>query len=206
MWGIDAGIILVFIPIVFVGIIVVAAIGAKEEKTWGDRFARFFGIASNAAIFFTVLALLYQVIYSEEESRRASYSDLLNTYYEINQMQMDNPEVWAMLYPNEPEMVNLTEDERLAVQYTYFLMNFFERLYLLYRDGVIDDELWTSWEIWIGYSLSTSAMFQQVWDESCGMHHPEFIDYVETSYDDGACPIIGDPISEILATPAAASN
>jgi hypothetical protein len=38
------------------------------------------------------------------------------------------------------------------------------------------------------------------------MHHPEFIDYVETSYDDGACPIIGDPIGEILATPAAASN
>src|SRR5688572_8213788 len=113
MWGIDAGIILVFIPIVFVGIIIVSAIGAREEKTWGDRFARFFGIASNAAIFFTVLALLYQVIYSEEESRRASYSDLLNTYYEINQMQMDNPEVWAMLYPNEPEVVNLTEDERL---------------------------------------------------------------------------------------------
>ena len=59
MLGIDASIVLIVIPIVFIGILVVAGIGALDEKTRGDKLAKFFSIASNAAIFFTVLALLY---------------------------------------------------------------------------------------------------------------------------------------------------
>jgi hypothetical protein len=98
MWGIDASLVLILIPIVFVGIIVVSVIGAVDEKTRGDKLSKFFSIASNAAIFFTVLALLYQVVDSEEESQRTSYADVLDTYYEITQMQVAHPEVWAIMY------------------------------------------------------------------------------------------------------------
>src|SRR5215203_6189999 len=118
MWGIDASFVLILIPIVFVGIIVVSVIGAVDEKTRGDKLSKFFSIASNAAIFFTVLALLYQVIDSEEKARRTSYADLLDTYYEINQMQFDNPEIWRLIYPGEAELLRLEADERLAIQYT----------------------------------------------------------------------------------------
>lgn len=205
MWGIDASVVLVLIPIVFVGIIVVALIGALDEKTRGDRLSKFFSIASNAAIFFTVLALLYQVIASEEESQRASYADLLDTYYEINQMQIAHPEVWRLIYPSEEGSARLGEDERLALQYTYFTMNFFERLYLLYRDGVIDDERWKAWETWISYSFSTSAMFQNVWDDGCGMYHTDFVAYIEATYDDGRCQVVGGQSDAAAAgTPAAA--
>src|SRR5215203_3132267 len=100
MWGINPSVFLVLIPIIFVGIIVVAAIGALEGKTRGDKLAKFFSIASNAAIFFTVLALLYQVVESEDEARRTSYADVLDTY-EITQMQVAHPEVWAIMYPEE---------------------------------------------------------------------------------------------------------
>ena len=86
MWGIDASVVLVLIPVVFVGIIAVAFVGSLDEKTRGDKLSKFFSIASNAAIFFTVLALMYKVIDSEEEAKRTSYADLLNTYYKINQM------------------------------------------------------------------------------------------------------------------------
>jgi len=204
MWGIEASIILILIPIVFVGIIVISFIGSLDEKTRGDRLAKFFSIASDAAIFFTVLALLYQVIFSEEESRQTSYADVLNTYYEITQLQMEHPEIWHIMYPSEPEMTQLGEDERLALQHTYFIMNFFERLYLLYRDGVIDDERWKSWESWISYSLTTSPMFQDVWEESCGMHHADFIAYVEANFDDGACRPNGGQVSAAAGTPEAA--
>jgi uncharacterized membrane protein len=204
MWGIDASVVLVLIPIVFIGIIVVALVGALDEKTRGDRLSKFFSIASNAAIFFTVLALLYQVIASEEEAQRASYADLLDTYYEINQMQIEHPEVWRLIYPSEDESARLGEDERLALQYTYFTMNFFERLYLLYRDGVIDDERWKAWESWIDYSLSTSALFQSVWDDGCGMYHTDFVAYIEATYDDGRCQVAGGQGAATAGTPAAA--
>ena len=205
MWGIDASVILILIPILFVGIIVVAAIGAADEKTRGDKLAKFFSIASNAAIFFTVLALLYQVIASEEESQRASYADVLDTYYEINQMQIEHPEVWRLMYPGEQDAALMGADERLALQYTYFTMNFFERLYLLYRDGVIDAERWKAWETWIGYSLSTSAMFQDVWHDGCGMYHSDFVAYVEANYDDGTCRADGGQGDDAAGTPAAAA-
>ncbi len=206
MWGIDASVVLVLIPIVFVGIVVVALIGALDEKTRGDRLSKFFSIASNAAIFFTVLALLYQVIASEEESQRASYADLLDTYYEVNQMQIEHPEVWRLIYPSEDESARLGEDERLALQYTYFTMNFFERLYLLYRDGVIDDERWKAWESWISYSLSTSALFQSVWDDGCGMYHSDFVAYIEATYDDGRCQVASGQGDPGAATPAPAPS
>jgi hypothetical protein len=193
MWDIDASVVLVLIPIVFVGIIAVAFIGTLDEKTRGDKLARFFSIASNAAIFFTVLTLLYQVIDSEEDARRASYADLLNTYHEINQMQIDNPAVWRMVYPAEDELAQMGEEERMAVQYTYFVMNFFERLYLSYRDGVIDDQRWKTWESWISYSLSASPHFQAVWHEGCGMYHTDFVTYVETNFDDGVCDPVDAP-------------
>lgn len=199
--GIDASIVLILIPIVFVGIIVVSVIGALEEKTRGDKLSKFFSIASNAAIFFTVLALTYQVIASEEEARRTSYAELLNTYYEINQMQIEHPEIWRVIYPGEEEFARLGEDERLALQYTYFTMNFFERLYLLHRDGVIDDQRWKAWESWIRYSLSTSAIFQDVWHESCGLHHADFIAYVEANFDDGTCGAADSQVGEAVGTP-----
>jgi hypothetical protein len=205
MWGIDASIVLILIPIVFVGIIVVSAIGALDEKTRGDKLSKFFSIASNAAIFFTVIALLYQVVDSEEESRRTSYAEVLDTYSEITQMQIAHPEVWELMYP-EDESLRLEEEEGLALQYTYFIMNFFERLYSLYRDGDIDDQRWKSWESWIDYSLSTSPMFQNVWDESCEMYSADFVAYIEANYDDGVCATEGsqrdDPTGTSIASPA----
>ncbi len=203
MWDIDASVVLILIPILFAGIIVVAAIGSADEKTRGDKLAKFFSIASNAAIFFTVLALLYQVIASEEEAKRTSYADLLDTYYQITQMQIEHPEVWRLIYPGEEELALLGEDERLALQYTYLTMNFFESLYLQFRDGVIDDERWKAWESWIGYSLSSSAMFRNVWDESCGLHHADFVAYVEANFDDGTCRADGGQGDAGAATPAA---
>jgi len=203
MWGIDASIVLILIPIVFVGIIIVSVIGALDEKSRGDKLSKFFSIASNAAIFFTVLALLYQVVDSEEESRRTSYADVLDTYYEITQMQIAHPEVWSVIYPEE-EAVRLGEEERLALQYTYFIMNFFERLYSLYRDGDLDDQQWKLWESWIDYSLSTSALFRNVWDESCEMYHADFVAYVEANYDDGVCGADGGEAAGGEGTPAAA--
>ena len=202
MWGIDASVVLILIPIGFVGIIVVSVIGAWDEKTRGDKLAKFFSIASNAAIFFTVLALLYQVVDSEEAARRASYADVLDTYYEITQMQIAHPEVWDIMYPGE-EALRLVEDERLALQETYFILNFFERLYSLYRDGDIDEQRWKSWESWIDYSLTTSPLFQSVWDESCEMYHVEFVAYVEANFDDGLCGIGGSRRGGITGTPGA---
>jgi hypothetical protein len=205
MWGIDASIVLILIPIVFVGIIIVSAIGALDEKTRGDKLSKFFSIASNAAIFFTVIALLYQVVASEEESRRTSYAEVLDTYSEITQMQIAHPDVWELMYPGE-EAVRLGEEDRLALQYTYFIMNFFERLYALYRAGDIDDQRWKSWESWIAYSLSTSPVFQTVWDESCEMYSAEFVAYIEANYDDGVCGAgggqRGDPVGTSVASPA----
>jgi hypothetical protein len=204
MLGINPSFVLVLIPIVFAGIIVVSFIGSQNEKTRGDRIATFFSIASNAAIFFTVLALLYQVIDSEESARRASYKEVLDTYYEINQMRFEHPEFWRVMYPEEDELTTLSQEEQLAIANTYYIMNFFERLYLMYRDGDIDDQRWKFWESWISHSLSTSSLFQQVWDESCGLHHVDFVDYVEANYDDGTCGGEGDQVPAAGGTPAAA--
>jgi hypothetical protein len=109
------------------------------------------------------------------------------------------------MYP-EDESLRLEEEEGLALQYTYFIMNFFERLYSLYRDGDIDDQRWKSWESWIDYSLSTSPMFQNVWDESCEMYSADFVAYIEANYDDGVCATEGsqrdDPTGTSIASPA----
>jgi hypothetical protein len=203
MWDIDSSVILVIIPIVFVGIIIVSAIGTLDEKTRGDKLSKFFSIASDAAIFFTVLALLYQVIDSQEESRRTANAQILDTYHDILQIQFEHPDVWRVMYPGEPELTSLSEDEQIAVANTYYIMNFFERLYLMHRDGDIEDERWGVWEAWISYSLTASPLFRQVWDESCGLYHADFVAYVEARYDDGKC---GEPAEPIPASSPATAH
>ena len=202
MWGIDPSVVLILIPIAFAGIIVIAAVGSLDEKTRGDRIAKFFSIASNAAIFFTVLALLYQVIDSEEESRRNAYSEILSTYSDINQMRFERPEAWRVMYPREDELTTLSEDEQFAVTNVYFIMNFFERIYLMYRDGDIEGERWKVWENWMRYSLTSSPLFQREWDESCGLRHVDFVAYVEANYDDGPCGGAADQTAAPDGTPA----
>jgi hypothetical protein len=120
-------------------------------------------------------------------------------------MQIDNPEIWRMIYPGEDELLRMGEDERLAIQYTYFVMNFFESLYLNYRDGVIDQERWKTWDSWISYSLSASPMFRTVWRESCGMYHADFVAYIEANFDDGVCSE-GSGQVDGAGTPRAAST
>jgi hypothetical protein len=203
MWGIDPALVLVLVPIVFVGIIAVAIVGSLDEKTRGDRISKFFSIASNAAIFFTVIALLYQVIDSEEKANRDSYAEILTTYNEITQMQTDNPEVWSLIYPGDTSVL-MDHDEQLAVRYTYFVVNFFERLYLLYQDGVIDDQRWKVWESWLNYSFSASPMFRNVWAEGCAMYHPDFVSYVGENYGVPVCWPEAGQNSVPIGTPGAA--
>jgi hypothetical protein len=201
MWGIDSSVVLYLIPIVFVGIMIVAAIGSKDEITRGDKIAKFFSIAANAALAFTVLGLLYQVIDSDERSKNESYAEVLDTYYEISQLQIERPEIWDRIYPAEAELNPRTEEESLALQYTYFIMNFFQRIYLLYSDGEIEPELWAAWENWIRYSMTTSPLFQAEWNESCGIFHPDFSDYIEENYDDGVCGVASGQGGDASGTP-----
>lgn len=51
MWGIGPSLVLVLVPLFFVGIIAVAAVGSLDEQTRGDRISKFFAIAAGAVIF-----------------------------------------------------------------------------------------------------------------------------------------------------------
>ena len=82
MPNLNSSTLLIIIAIVLVGIFVLSGISARNEKTWGDRIAKFFGVASNAAILFTIVAFLYQVIDSEEEGNGSSLPDCLTSIVE----------------------------------------------------------------------------------------------------------------------------
>ena len=122
--SIDSSTFLILIPIVFAGIIAISVIGSLDEKTRGDRISKFFSIASNAAIFFTVLALVYQVIDSQQKSKHDAYSQLLDPYSRLNQIQMEHPEIFKVINPNV-EYNRLGTDEQLALQYTNSVIQFF---------------------------------------------------------------------------------
>jgi hypothetical protein len=201
MWSIDPSAILILIPIVFVGIIVVAVIGSQGEKSRGDRIARFFSIASDAALFFTVLALLYQVIDSQEQSRHDAYSQLLDTYSRIDQMQLDHPEIFEVIYPGDVYN-RIGEEERLAQQYTYAVLDFFNRVYMLHLDGGIDDSTWAGWRSWIDYTFTASDYFRRAWDENCVVYHAEFVAYIENTYGDGVCAQTGRQVGGAADLPA----
>jgi hypothetical protein len=120
-------------------------------------------------------------------------------------MQIDNPGIWRLIFPGEEELSRLGADERLAIQYTYFVMNFFKSLYLNYRDGVIDDERWKTWDSWISYSLVSSTTFRNVWRENCWMYHADFVAHVEDNFDDGVCGD-GSAMVNVVGPPITASS
>jgi hypothetical protein len=203
--SIDSSTVLILIPIVFAGIIAISVIGSLDEKTRGDRISKFFSIASNAAIFFTVLALVYQVIDSQQKSKHDAHSQLLDPYSRLNQIQMEHPEIFKVINPNV-EYNRLGTDEQLALQYTNSVIQFFDRVHTMHRDGEIDYAMWKGWQEWIRFSSTNSEYFLNIWNDTCGVYHAEFVNYIEQIYDDGVCGETGGQIDNRAGTQVATPN
>jgi hypothetical protein len=119
-------------------------------------------------------------------------------------MQLDHPEIFDVIYPGV-EYNRIGNDEKIALQYTYALLDFFDRVYIMHRDGVIDDEMWKRWESWIVYSFTASGFFLKAWNSNCALYHAEFIAYIEQNFGDGSCGAAGSDVdispTRQLATP-----
>ena len=58
------------------------------------------------------------------------------------------------------------------------MIEFYQRLWLMERDGVLDDEIWDGWERWLEDGIVTIPLFQIVWEDERHYYHPDFITYV----------------------------
>lgn len=93
---------------------------------------------------------------------------------------MDHPEIWRRIYPDDTSSL-IDQDGQLAIQYTSFVVNFFERLYLPYQNGAINDHRWKAWASWLDRSFSASPLFQSVRADGCAMDHPDFVAYFRST-------------------------
>ena len=160
-------------------VLAVAAVVARRMQEPGHRLAFFLRVAKDAAIVLTVVALLIQLRNATLATRQDAYSRSLDYYAQLHRVQVDNPNILGMLYGPNDRFSALVPADQERYQYLVQVVEFYQRLWLMHRDGVLDDELWAGWERWLEDGIVTIPLFRTVWEDERHYYHPDFVAYVD---------------------------
>lgn len=160
-------------------ILLLTAFGSHRTQQPGQRLSFFLRTAKDAAVLLTVLALVINLRNSTVATRQDAYSRSLDYFARLQDAALANPAVGTMLYlPGDPFLA-LNPDDRARYQYLLQVIEFYQRLWLLERDGALDEQAWAGWERWLEDGIVPIPLFTTVWTEERRYYHEDFVDYVD---------------------------
>jgi len=159
-------------------VLVLAAAASYWAQQPGQRLPFFFRVATDVAILFSVVALVIELRYATLATRQDAYSQSLDYYAQLHRIEANNPNILGMLFGEGDRFTALSAADQERYQYLISLIEFYQRLWLMERDGVLDDEIWDGWERWLEDGIVTIPLFQIVWEDERHYYHPDFITYV----------------------------
>ena len=152
---------------------------ARRTQEPGKRLGFFLRTAKDAAIVLTVLALLIQLRASTRATRLDAYSRSLDFYGRLHQAQLGNPNLQSMIYTPSDPFSRLGPADQERYQYLIQVVEFYQRLWLGHREGVLADKVWAGWEQWLEDGIVTIPLFRTVWAEERRYYHEDFVAYVD---------------------------
>jgi hypothetical protein len=77
----------------------------------------------------------------------------------------------------------LTYNENEKAEYAYFelLYELLERIFVVWKDGAIDNDEWAQWHAWISDVIG-NKVFRDVYEDNLGMFDPRFEQFVHNLF------------------------
>ncbi len=134
------------------------------------------------AVVVSLAYLAIQIRHNTRAVRSSLHQDMIESTLRIAESISDTTDLGRIVLKADAEYDNLTQEERIRFQaYAERIFGNFESVFYSYRNSMIEDDLWESWESSYLADISRVSM-SRFWLEQRPPHLRDFMDFVDGYY------------------------
>lgn len=130
----------------------------------------------------TFIGLMWQLRRINQSMHNDAYAKAIEDYYRITELLLEKPQLNRLFYSNNPEFSALNSDHQDFYNYLALSAGFLERIYLLFKQGWVDQKTWESWERWLTQHWLKFELFGFFWKSERIYFGDDFCEYVDQKY------------------------
>jgi hypothetical protein len=137
---------------------------------------------SGIAVVVTLVYLALQIRHNTRAVRSSMHQNMIESTLRIAESVSDNESVGRIVLKADEGYDNLSKEERIRFDaYAERVFNNFESVFYSYRNSMIEEDLWESWESSYLSDISRVSM-HHYWQEERPQHLRDFMDFVDEFY------------------------
>ena len=137
---------------------------------------------SGLAVVVTLVYLAIQIRHNTRAVRSSMHQDMVESTLRIAESMSDNPDVGRIVLKANRDYDNLTREEFIRFEaYAERVFSNFESVFYSYRNSMIEQDLWESWEASYLSDLSREAI-RRFWQDERPQHLRDFMNFVDQFY------------------------
>ena len=134
------------------------------------------------AVVASLAYLALQIRHNTRAVRSSMHQDMIESTLRIAESLSDNENVGRIVLKAEEDYESLTREERIRFEaYAERVFGNFESVFYSYRNSMIEQDLWESWESSYLADISRDAI-RRFWQEQRPPHLRDFMDFVDQFY------------------------
>jgi hypothetical protein len=137
---------------------------------------------SGLAVVVTLIYLALQIRYNSRAVRSSMHQDMVESTLRIAESLSDNPDVGRIVLKADEDYGSLTKEEQIRFEaYAERVFGNFESVFYSYRNSMIEEDLWESWESSFLADISRDSM-RRFWQDERPLHLRDFMNFVDKYY------------------------
>ena len=137
---------------------------------------------SGLAVVVTLVYLAIQIRHNTRAVRSSMHQDMVEATLRVAESLSDNADVGLIVLKADEDYDNLTAGELLRFEaYAERVFGNFESVYYSYRNSMIEEDLWVSWESSCLADISRVGM-RRFWQDQRPLHLRDFMDFIDQHY------------------------
>jgi len=138
---------------------------------------------SGIAVVVTLVYLAIQIRHNTRAVRSSMHQDWIESTLRIAESLSDNADVSRIVLKADEDYDSLTDQERIRFEaYAERVFGNFESVYYSYRNSMIEEDLWESWESSYLDDISRGSL-RRFWQEQHPLHLRDFMDFIDRFYE-----------------------
>jgi hypothetical protein len=137
---------------------------------------------SGLAVVVTLVYLALQIRYNTRAVRSSMHQDMVESTLRIAESVSDNADIARIVLKADEDYGSLTKEEQVRFEaYAERVFGNFESVFYSYRNSMIEEDLWESWESSFLDDISRDSM-RRFWKDERPLHLRDFMDFVDKYY------------------------
>jgi len=137
---------------------------------------------SGLAVVVTLVYLALQIRHNTRAVRSNMHQDMIESTLRIAESVSDNADVGRIVLRADEEYDALTAVERIRFEaYAERVFSNFESVFYSYRNSMIEQDLWESWESSYLDDIERNSL-RRFWQEQRPLHLSDFMDFIDHFY------------------------